>query len=86
MNELHKQIRKDMEALLDTLIGDVDAQAAGIVGGHDDLSTRSILRLAIGGKTAALRKKVVAILTANREQELLALYQKKPELKAVGGK
>ena len=67
MNELHKQIRKDAETLLDTLIGDVDAQAAGIVGSHGVLSTHFILRPAIGGRTAALVKAGVAIWAAARE-------------------
>ncbi len=83
MNELHKQIRKDAEKLLGELMGKIRKDTFDVMKGHgfvmDDL-----LRLAIGGRTAALRKKVVGILAKEREQELLDLYQKKPELKAVG--
>ena len=85
MNELHKQIRKDAEALLDTLVKDLQTYAATRLADHN-LVPSSLMRLAIGGRTAALRKLMVSLLAAEREQELLALYQKKPELKAVGGK
>ena len=85
MNELHKQIREDSEIFLDKLTMRVHDAAEAIADKHN-LNRVDLLRLAIGGKTASLSKKVVAILTANRERELLDLYQKKPELKAVGGK
>ena len=85
MNELHKQIREDSETLLAKLVTTV-LQAAESIADEQKFHPDYLLRLAMGGRTAALRKKCVAILAAEREQELLDLYQKKPELKAVGGK
>ena len=85
MNELHKQIRKDAEALLDKLVTDIENAAIRLYDANG-VSANWLLRLASGTRTESLRKKAIGVLAAKREQELLALYQKKPELKAVGGK
>ena len=86
MNELHKQIRKDAEKALDGMVSDIRTATSAVAGMHQGIDSGWLSRLAIGGRTAALRKKCIAILAAEREKDLLDLYQKKPELKAVGGK
>lgn len=85
MNELHKQVREDAGELLNELIGKVQ-EAVVLIAGRHNVSPSDLERLAIGKRTDSLWAKVVAALAKEIEQELLALYQKKPELKAVGGK
>ena len=85
MNELNKQIRKDAGALLDELIQKVEDAVVLIAAGYD-IEPSVLERLAIGGRTDSIYGKAVIALAKEREAELLALYQKKPELKAVGGR
>ena len=76
MNELHKKLREDAETLLDEIVDHVQAATVKIMSDHTtDVDVDSILRLAIGGRTTSIRKKVVSILAAEREKKLLKLYQ-----------
>ena len=83
MNELHKQVREDAETELKAMAEALYMRSVEMVG-TTAVTAKQLLKLALGGRTTSIFKKAVAILAAEREKELLALYQKKPELKAVG--
>ena len=86
MNELHKTLRNDAEVTLQKLVTEIQGAVIKIADANG-IEPTWLLRLAIqDGRTASLHKKAVSALATKREQELLDLYQKKPELKAVGGK
>lgn len=85
MNELHKQVREDAGKRLHDMSNCLFQQAKAAVK-DTEVTEHQLLKLALGGRTESIFKKAAAILAAEREKELLVLYQKKPELKAVGGK
>lgn len=85
MNELHKKVQEDAAEELNKMADALYLHASEMVK-TTEVTTNQLLKLALGGRTESIFKKAVAILAAEREKELLALYQKKPELKAVGGK
>ena len=85
MNELHKQIRNDAAKSIGDMVESLFLYAKDIVK-DTGVTEDQLLKLALGGRTESIYKKAVSALAAKREKELLDLYQKKPELKAVGGK
>ena len=85
MNELHKQVREDAAAELNTMAKAVYEYAIDVAKATE-VTAQQLLKIALGGRTESIFKKAVATLTAEREKDLLEQYQKKPELKAVGGK
>lgn len=85
MNELHKQVREDAAAELSKMANTLCERAIDMTE-TTGVTASQLLKLALGGRTGSIFKKAVAILAAEREKELLALYKKKPEPKAVGGK
>ena len=86
MKELREKLKNQAAIELADMVSDMQKAAKKICGNNAAVHSNKLIRLAVGGRTASLRKRLIGEMIRRAADDLLKQYNDQQELPLGKGK